>query len=195
MLALASLSCAPSRGSGPQGQRPTRAPTIPVELGPDTTALEINRLAVSSPHELRSAALARIDDRDPGVRRSALYALSLTVTKDDPEAIAALKRFLESDSDVERLRSAGGLLSVGEKAAVPVLVDLLASDAEVPNADPPLAVWRVARGLLLTSTDRDLGLRRADGVEAAGRTRAEWRTWWATSGDRLEWDAATRRFR
>lgn len=158
------------------------------------TELAIDRLAVSSPDALRAAALAHIEDASPQVQAAALYALAVSVSEDDRDGIDALGGFLGPGADVERLTAAGGLLSVGEKTAIPVLIELLASGAPVPNSDPPRAVWQVARGVLLFHTDQDLGLREAADAEAAAATQAGWEAWWKASGEALTWDPETQRF-
>jgi hypothetical protein len=116
------------------------------------------------------------------------------VSEDDRDGIDAMGGFLGSGPDAERLIAAGGLLSVGEKAAIPVLIELLASGAPVPNSDPPRAVWQVARGVLLFYTDQDLGLREAADAEAAAVAQADWEAWWEASGEALTWDPGTTRF-
>ena len=158
------------------------------------TEIEIARLAVVSPDELRAAALAHIQDDTSEVHLAALYALALSVSENDLDAIDALRGFLDADTDDERLTAAGGLLSSGEKAAIPVLIDLLASQVPVPNSDPPRAVWEVAQGLLLFHTDQDLGLEEAAGAKAVAAVQAGWQAWWTASGEAITWDPTTGRF-
>jgi HEAT repeat protein len=109
---------------------------------------EINRLAALSPAALRAAAVAQIGDPAPAVRDAARYALAVSVTAEDAAAVAALRDLLDADDDAGRLTAAGGLLSIGDKPAVPVLIDLLGSTAKVPFADPPMQ----SRGLCWSRT-------------------------------------------
>jgi hypothetical protein len=161
---------------------------------PAATIPQVARLAVNDPDALRSAAMAHIEDADPEVRRAALYALSFSVVREDGPAVEELRSFLDAEDEGDKLTAAGGLLSIGEKAAIPVLIDLLGSDVPIPYSDPPLEVWEVARGLLLAHTDQDLGLLSAADAEAAAAVQDEWRGWWGSSETTLTWDPAAWRF-
>lgn len=98
------------------------------------------------------------------------------------------------ENELDGLTAAGGLLSIGEKAAIPVLIELLGSDLPLPFSDPHLEVWKVARGMLLFHTDQDLGLEAAEDVVSTQAKQEAWRAWWESSGDDLVWDAGALRF-
>lgn len=182
LLVFVTVACTGSGGEdapGDAAMQAERAIGGAEERGPETTELAIDRLAVTSPDELRTAALAHIESEAPQIHVAALYALALSVNHDTRDAIEALRGLLDQGPDAERLTAAGGLLSAGEKAAIPILIDLLASRAPVPYSDPPRAVWEVARGVLLSSTDQDLGLGEATGAEPAASVQADWQTWFS----------------
>jgi HEAT repeat protein len=154
----------------------------------------INRLAADSPAALRATAMSQVEDADPAVRGAARYALAISVTADDAAAVAALRELLEADGDADRLTAAGGLLAIGDKAAVPVLIDLLSSTARAPFAHPPMQVWQVAAALLLTHTDQELGLAGARDANLALASQQRWRAWWSSTSSTIAWNASAGRF-
>jgi HEAT repeat protein len=194
VLAFITSACTGSGGEDSRvraAREAERAIAGAEEQGAPATELAIDRLAVGSPDELRAAALAHIEDASPEVHSAALYALALSVNQDDRKAIDALRGFLDPGADDERLTAADGLLSIGEKAAIPVLIELLTSKAPVPDSDPPTAVWEVAKGLLLFHTDQDLGLGEAEVAGAAAAAQVDWEAWWEASAEDLTWDPDT----
>src|SRR3990172_10632408 len=76
-LALISLACARTSGDTAPESESERAIVGAADLEPEVAELEIDRLAVRSPDQLRSSALAHITDGNPRVHARALYALSL----------------------------------------------------------------------------------------------------------------------
>lgn len=153
----------------------------------------IHAAAEQDPEALRTIALDQLASNNSDVRWAALYALSVVVEPGDPESTAALMQSLGSADVDERLAAAGGLVAVGEKAAVPVLIAILESTETTQYIVMPS--WRVARGLLLTHVSQDLGLRGADTGRTAAAAKPAWQTWWAEHGPSLAWDAATGTFK
>lgn len=196
VLALLTAACTGSGGPDAAGDAALDAERaiVGARSDPAATIPKVARLAVNDPDALRSAAMAYIEDTDPQVRSAALHALSFSVVREDGPAVEALRNFLDAEDEGDKLTAAGGLLSIGEKAAMPVLIDLLGSDVPIPYSDPPLEVWEVARGLLLAHTDQNLGLLSAEDAEAAAAVQDEWRGWWGSSETTLTWDPAAWRF-
>jgi hypothetical protein len=153
----------------------------------------INAAARQDTGALRTFALEQLGSTDPNIRWAALYALSLVIEEDDGEGVAALMLSLGSGNLDERLAAASGLVAVGEKAAVPVLISLLESSETTRYIVLPS--WRVARGLLLTHVQQDLGLRNAASGPSAAAAKPAWQTWWAQHESSLDWDASTETFR
>ncbi len=193
-LAITGTACSRTGGRGTLDPEAEGTFVSATERSLELTQREIDRLAIADPESLRTAALTHVDDPDTTIHSAALYALSLSVDARDRAARDTLQRFLTSLDDVERLRASVGLIGVGDKAAVPVLIDLIGSSAVLPGGDPPLAVWRVARGTLMVNTGEDFGLRRADSVEAARATRPSWTAWWSTYGADLQWNPELEKF-
>jgi hypothetical protein len=142
---------------------------------------------------LRKTALAEIGSSNAEVRWAAVYSLALVVKRDDADGISALETALASADLDERLAAADGLVAAGDKSALPVLIELLASRATTRYIVMP--VWRWARGLLLVHSTQDFGLRAALDRTSAAATQPAWQAWWNTNANALAWDASTGKFR
>ena len=153
----------------------------------------INAAAQQDHEALRSVALDHLDSSEPSVRWAANYALSLVVREGDSEGIAALNTALKSPDLDERLAAASGLVVAGERTALPVLIELLASNEATGYVVMP--AWRWARGLLLIHTAEDFGLRAADDGADAAASRPAWQAWWSSKAAVLTWDTAAGKFR
>jgi HEAT repeat protein len=150
----------------------------PANVGP-RAALTISIL--TDPESTRTTAKNLVVAGDPDVRLAAIYALSTTLT---PADVDALLPILESADPQERVLAAGGLLTVGDARAVPVLIALLAEETLIALGFPPVPVWERARVALLNATGQQFGLREATTAEAAAATIPDWEAWWAgAAGD------------
>jgi HEAT repeat protein len=151
------------------------------------TALgDIHTAARDDAEALLAVALENVDAADEDVRWAAVYALAITATADDDAAISALTETLGSSDPDERLTAAGSLATLGAKESIPILIDLLDSDAELRYVVLP--AWRVAADMLLASTDEDFGILDAVEPEARADAKAMWESWWADRGAELTWD-------
>lgn len=159
---------------------------------PRAAVAQIHAAALDDPDGLRDVGLEHAHSSDAEVRWAALYALSLVVEPGDEESAEALRVALQSADLDERLAAAGGLVASGERSALPVLIELLGSGETTSYVRIP--AWRVARGLLLTSTSEDFGLRAADSAAAAASTAPAWESWWRDAGANLTWQPAEGRF-
>ena len=161
---------------------------------PRAGLLAIHEAAADDPDTLRTVALEIFESGNAAERWAAVYALSIVIERGDTEAVEALRESLEAEDLDERLAAAEGLIASGEKAGFPVLIELLGSPETTTTVVIPL--WRVARGLLLTYAEEDLGgLREATDGRAAAAARPAWESWWAARGPGLTWDAQTGKFR
>jgi hypothetical protein len=138
-------------------------------------------MVLTEPESTRATAMNLVGSEDPDVRRAALYALSMTLSSADVDALSPI---LESSDPRERVLAAAGLLAVGDARGVPVLIELLEDETPMALGFPPVHVWERARVALLQATGEDLGLRDAADAEAAAATIPAWELWWAgTEGD------------
>lgn len=156
---------------------------------------DIHRHARERPAELRDAALDQLASATGPVRYAALYALALTA--DGTGSMDALREVLTSDDVNERMLAAGSLIARGEKAAFPVLIELLGSDEQLAFRDPPQEAWRFARFVLIQYTREDMGLLGPTtfSAEQAAAARTAWERWWVERGDGLRYDEEERVYR
>jgi HEAT repeat protein len=136
----------------------------------------LNIAIVAEPEATREAALERLESEDPDVRVAAVYALSITLTAEDANALVPL---LESSDPGERVLAAAALLALEDDRALPVLIESLGEDVAIPFGSPPARVWEKARFALLQSTGQDFGLREATTASEAAATVPQWEAWWA----------------
>lgn len=104
----------------------SRSPPAAVTAAKSRRFRAIHELARERPGELRAAALEQLRSGESNIRYAAVYALSLTA---EDESLEALRPLLESTETSERMLAASSLVSQGEKAALPVLVEALGSRA------------------------------------------------------------------
>ncbi len=134
----------------------------------------------------RGEALEHLDEADVAARFAALYVLARTA--EPGESQEALRPFLESPDVTERLLAAQALLVRGEKAAFPVLIDLLDSQEAIAYWDPPQQAWEAASFTLFQYTDEDLGLIGAEEYASTAAAKPAWGAWWEQNQDALLWD-------
>lgn len=147
--------------------------------------------SVRHPADLREAALEHIDDKDPQIHFAAFYALTLTAVPGP--SMVTLGRYLKSGDVNERLAAAGALVSRGQTEGLPVIIDALDSEETLVWMDPPLRGWQIAKHVLATFTDQDLGITNADDLRASAATKPAWKQWYSENGARLRWDPGARK--
>lgn len=138
----------------------------------------LNTAVLAEPDASRKAALDRLKSEDPDVRIAAAYALSITLKPEDADVLAPL---LGSPMPGERVLAAAGMLAIGDRRAVPILIDALGVEDRLPFGSPRLRTWEQARFSLLSFTGQDFGLRDATTAQEAAATAPEWESWWATA--------------
>jgi hypothetical protein len=150
----------------------------------------LDQAAFADPKTTRTAAVAHLQDSRPGVRFAAVYSLSLTVREPQP-----LERVLHSPRPSERMLAARGLVAIGDKQAIPTLIDALNARAPLPFGAPPEPAWRAARFDLLQYVPSAPSLTGAGftAKDAAAATPLL-RRWWRVHAASLRWDPATHSF-
>ena len=122
------------------------------------------------------ALAALLKDADPTVRFAAIYLVALLT--DTPAEIDVLRRALDDPAPELRAMAAASLAGRGVVEALPVLIDLLDSDAQLPYSRPPTPVADQAWAALNLLTAQ------------AFTTAGEWRAWWAAASPGLRWDGS-----
>lgn len=114
-----------------------------------------------------------VDDL-PERRWAALYVVALAA--DSPQETETLKPMLTDPEPIFRVHAAGSLARLGVVDALPVLIEGLDLEGDMPFSDPPLLVSDHARTTIEYYTGQSF-------PDAAG-----WRAWWEQVGEGLTWD-------
>jgi hypothetical protein len=114
------------------------------------------------------------EDADPNSRWAALYLIAL-LTDTDAD-IAVLTPVLEDEDEIFRVMAAGSLAGLGVTESLPVLIEGLSSDAELPFSEPPRPLSAHARSTLEHYT--------GESFEDA----ADWEDWWDEVSSDIRWD-------
>jgi len=166
--------------------------TFDPENEPDATFAELNRLAAESPEGVALAAASLVRDPKRSTRYVAVYLLGLTAST--PADIAALGAALEDRETFIRAIAGGALVGLGHKPAIPVLIDLLASEVTIPQSFPPLPIARLAFDGLSFYTGVSFGWEEAGGSGERAHVRERWQRWWVENGERLRWNPDSERY-
>lgn len=133
-----------------------------------------------------TAAAAHVEDPDFDTRFAAIYLLVNTGNATFAPQLAAV---LDDTDFGLRTIAAGRLIGWGEKQAIPVLIESLTADENIPYSDPPAPLWTLAQAALPAYTGEDFGLRAASDAAGVAATAEQWSAWWQANGDALQWDA------
>ncbi len=117
-----------------------------------------------------------ITDRDPRRRAAAGTILGRSP---NPKQRAAVQPLLRDPDLVVRLRTIQGLLAGRERAAVPVLIDLL---RDMPESQ----LWRVEELLVSLAGEASLKLPAVTSNKDRTRVRDQWNAWWQTNRDKVD---------
>ena len=120
------------------------------------------------------APILEDEDTEPNSRWAALYVIALLTDTD--EEIAVLEPMLEDDDPIFRVMAAGSLAGLGVTEALPVLIEGLSSDADLPFSEPPRPLSAYARATLEHYT--------GESFEDA----ADWWNWWDEVSPDISWD-------
>lgn len=159
---------------------------------PDEGFGALNRLVAEQPALAAEVAAGLLTAEEPDTRYAAVYVLALTAV--DREEVGALRTVLRSETPHLRAIAAASLLGLGELAAIPVLIELLAATDEIPASRPSAFVDRFSSEALTAYTGEDFGVVEADGSMARIEAQQRWRDWYASVRDTLRWNPDTRRY-
>jgi hypothetical protein len=123
------------------------------------------------------APVLQDEDADPNSRWAALYLIALLTDTD--EEIAVLEPMLEDDDEIFRVMAAGSLAGLGVTDSLPILIEGLSSEAELPYSEPPRPLSAYARATLENYT--------GESFEDA----ADWEDWWDEVSSDITWDGET----
>lgn len=120
------------------------------------------------------APILEDEDTEPNRRWAALYLIALLTDTDDE--IAVLKPMLEDDDEIFRVMAAGSLAGLGVTESLPVLIEGLSSESELPFSHPPRPLSAHARSTLEHYT--------GESFEDA----ADWEDWWDDVSADIRWE-------
>ena len=145
----------------------------PAEPG---AVLSLNEV-VAAGSEAVAELLPLLENEDPNRQFAALYvALLLT---DTDEEIALVTPLLAHEEMTIRTMVAGALAGHGVAEALPVLIEAMSSEADLPFSDPPRSLAAFAQSGLEAYT-------RESFADAPA-----WEAWWQDVESSLEWDGET----
>jgi hypothetical protein len=123
----------------------------------------------SRPRAAIDSLVDRLFDSDYGIRSVAIDALSGYPAAGREQALQRVREALHGDPPARVQAAANALAKLGDAAAVPVLIEVLAAGTE--------AAEHARRALIMLT------------MEDCGTSASKWRTWWATHQHqhRIEW--------
>jgi hypothetical protein len=183
MLSAALAACGGSSAGGDSNESPYDGPVSaetavdvaeafdPVEGG---AVVALNDVVVAGSDDAVPDLLELLEDEDPIRQWAGLY-LALMLAESD-EDIELLRPLLTHNEPVFRAMAAGSLAGFGEVDALPVLIEALSSEAELPYSDPPRPLATFAQAALEGLTGESF-------ADASG-----WESWWQDGAGNIDWD-------
>ena len=161
------------------------------KVGSSFAKLDYYTLQPSLHEEAAKEAIKYIQDKNQDKRFAAIYLLTLTGDKDNR---SELTKALDDQDKAYATVAAGTLIGWGDKNAIPVLIESLVSEKSIPYSDPPTSLAQLAYKALPYYTDKDFGLTTAKSEEEINNAQAEWKMWWASNNEKLQWDEPTNKY-
>ena len=174
------VSAAVAEATSPPGPEAEAAREIVEQFDPDAddAFLTLNDLAFpggeTNQANIVPALAPLLEAGDANRRWAALYVIALI--SNTPEEIAVLQTALNDPEPVYKLHAAGSLAARGVVESLPVLIDGLELEADMPHSEPPLPAAAHARLTLEHYTGQTF-------PDLVG-----WRAWWEQVGGDLTWD-------
>lgn len=199
VLLAASAACNLIRAPGPATPTPALKPSPEANVlaafdASDESWVALHHAVQEAPQDVIREATELLGSADPAARFAAVYALGLTV---DASQVHRLRPALSDPNPHLRTMAAGALIGLGEVESIPILIEALAGEENLPFVEPPTRAWTIAHAALTHYTEQDFGLLEAiQSGDEVGRQAAlaAWQAWWAEAGPDLTWDAASQRY-
>lgn len=138
----------------------------------ERSIFDLNRVVLQG-EGVQDAVAGFLQSQDLTERWAATYVLALRA--DSAQAGERLLPILNDPEPSLRVIAAGSLIGLGQKEAIPVLIEALDSVVELPFNDPPELASELALEALTAYTGQSFD------------TVPEWQGWWAEVEDMLEW--------
>lgn len=180
--------------------KPADIPSIAAGVKDDAPALARIEQIIDLGSEAVPALVPLADSLNEGERYTAIVALGRIATADaaKPGDIDAATKSLAnrlSDPNVSlRTYAAGGLVAMGDKRGIPVLIEALSVQQRGYLSVPPELLNAFAFRALNAYTGQSFGFDPLADEAKRAASQQQWRDWWKTTGERLQWDASKRVF-
>jgi hypothetical protein len=150
-------------------------PFSPQDFAEDEVVIALLQLGVNA-GKVNPEVAAALDDPAPARRAAAALVLGRSGTA---EQRAAVRKLLSERDPKIRFRAAQGLLAARDKAAIPVLVTLLAEG-------PLQLAQRAEEALMCLAADKPPNLALGEEVVERKKCRECWAAWWKANGENLD---------
>jgi len=135
--------------------------------------------------------LPLLESNESIVQWTALYVLSNIAYKADAEKQEEVKErlgpYLYGDEPSFRLMAAITLVTMEDKAGIPILIELLDDESYFMLSEPPALICQYSNYMLTRYTEKDFGFSCMPGHIDA-EAREEWEIWWGENHEGLVWD-------
>jgi hypothetical protein len=164
--------------------------------GDDSSFNDVNKIADLGPGATDDI-LPLLQKDNIYAQWSGIYAFSVIIPNADSaqkEKIRqALLPLLGSSWVSIRTTAAYDLLALGEKSAIPVLIDSLNVTERLFLSEPPAPVCETANEALTTYTEKDFGFS-CDSTQFDSSAMSQWQNWWNSNNSALSYDAGKQKF-
>ncbi len=187
-------------GEKPVKIKPAEIPGIAAQVKDDAPSLQKIESIIDLGSEAVPSLVTLAESQKEPERYTAIAALGRIATASNakPADVEAATKALGgrlTDSNVSlRTYAAGGLAALGDKRGLPVLIEALSVQQRGYLSVPPELLNDYAFHTLKAYTGQTFNYDPL--TDEAKRTAAQqqWREWWKTNGERLQWDAGKHTF-
>lgn len=180
--------------------KPSDIPSIAAGVKDDAPALNRIEQIIALGSEAVPALVPLAVSTNEGERYTAIVALGRIATASNakPADIEAATKALGgrlTDPNISlRTYAAGGLAALGDKRGIPVLIEALSVQQRGYLSVPPELLNAFAYRALNVYTGQSFGYDPLADEAKRTASQQQWRDWWKSTGDRLQWDAGKRIF-
>lgn len=180
--------------------KPADIPGIAATVKDDAPALNRIEQIIDLGSEAVPVLVPLAGSQNEAERYTAIAALGRIGTADSakPADIEAATKALASrldDPNISlRAYAAGGLVAMGDKRGVPVLIEALSVQQRGYLSVPPELLNAFAYRALNVYTGQSFGYDPLADQAKRAASQQQWRDWWKATGNRLQWDAGKRVF-
>lgn len=102
---------------------------------------------------------------------------------------------MTGDNPQFKVMAAARLISWGDIDAIPVLIDSLTNNQQLPYSKPPRETWTLAYKLLPRYTEQNFGLNKAKNKKDLDKSQRLWTSWWVINKHKIKWVTPAQKFK